>query len=194
MRAESQAIWSVYLDTASMHQINVDNKARSFCREAMTADEPHSAMFEPAQSQIFALMKYDSYSRFLKSPMYKECIVNEMEGKPILSPTPPTTATSKPSSGVKARLSVATRKGGGEATRSGSGETTNAGDEDDVSTPNSVEFGATSSNTLYSPANASQMTFSLNVSSNNLTPGQQSPSSSKEKKKMSTILPWTKGN
>lgn len=30
-------------------------------------------------------MKYDSYSRFLKSQMYKECIVNEMEGKPIIS-------------------------------------------------------------------------------------------------------------
>lgn len=30
-------------------------------------------------------MKYDSYSRFLKSQMYKDCIVNEMEGKPILA-------------------------------------------------------------------------------------------------------------
>lgn len=35
--------------------------------------------------KIFMLMKYDSYSRFLKSQMYKECIVNEMEGKPIIS-------------------------------------------------------------------------------------------------------------
>jgi hypothetical protein len=28
-------------------------------------------------------MKYDSYTRFLKSNMYKECIMNEMEGKSI---------------------------------------------------------------------------------------------------------------
>jgi hypothetical protein len=32
-------------------------------------------------SKIFTLMKYDSYSRFLKSQMYKDCIVYEMEGK-----------------------------------------------------------------------------------------------------------------
>ena len=29
-------------------------------------------------------MRYDSYSRFLKSQLYKDCIVNEMEGKPLL--------------------------------------------------------------------------------------------------------------
>ena len=28
-------------------------------------------------------MKYDSYPRFLKSNMYKDCIRNEMEGKAI---------------------------------------------------------------------------------------------------------------
>jgi hypothetical protein len=34
--------------------------------------------------KIFNLMRYDSYSRFLKSQLYKDCIVNEMEGKPLL--------------------------------------------------------------------------------------------------------------
>jgi hypothetical protein len=28
-------------------------------------------------------MKYDSYTRFLKSQMYKDCIVYEMEQKPL---------------------------------------------------------------------------------------------------------------
>jgi len=28
-------------------------------------------------------MKYDSYPRFLKSDMYKDCIRNEMQGKSI---------------------------------------------------------------------------------------------------------------
>ena len=40
-------------------------------------------MFEKAQSQIFQLMKYDSYTRFLKSNMYKDCIMSEMEGKSL---------------------------------------------------------------------------------------------------------------
>ena len=60
MRRESELIWSTYLDTASMHQINVDNKARSHCRDALASQQPNAAMFETAQSQIFALMKYDS--------------------------------------------------------------------------------------------------------------------------------------
>ncbi|CAF0915606.1 unnamed protein product [Brachionus calyciflorus] len=81
MKQVANEIWNTYLDTSSMCQINVDNKARSSCQEALQT--PNLSMFEMAQTQIFSLMKYDSYSRFLKSQMYKDCIVNEMEGKPI---------------------------------------------------------------------------------------------------------------
>lgn len=38
-------------------------------------------MFEKAQTQIFQLMKYDSYPRFLKSDMYKDCIRTELDEK-----------------------------------------------------------------------------------------------------------------
>lgn len=34
--------------------------------------------------QIFQLMKQDSYSRFLKSDLYKSYMMDEMEGKPLL--------------------------------------------------------------------------------------------------------------
>lgn len=31
-------------------------------------------------------MKFDSYTRFLKSPVYQECILAEVEGRPISDP------------------------------------------------------------------------------------------------------------
>jgi hypothetical protein len=81
MKQEANDIWHTYLDTSANCQINVDSKARVNCKEFL--DSPTSSMFQSAQLQIFTLMKYDSYSRFLKSQMYKDCIVYEMESKPM---------------------------------------------------------------------------------------------------------------
>jgi hypothetical protein len=77
MKEASKDIWTTYLDTSSLRQINVDSKARHQCESGL--NEPNNEMFELAQLQIFNLMKYDSYSRFLKSKSYKDCIINEME-------------------------------------------------------------------------------------------------------------------
>lgn len=38
--------------------------------------------------QIFNLMKMDSYARFLKSTLYQECILAEVEGRPLPDPCP----------------------------------------------------------------------------------------------------------
>ncbi|XP_053433906.1 regulator of G-protein signaling 12 isoform X6 [Nycticebus coucang] len=40
-------------------------------------------MFKEQQLQIFNLMKFDSYTRFLKSPLYQECILAEVEGRAL---------------------------------------------------------------------------------------------------------------
>nr|KAF6388621.1 regulator of G protein signaling 12 [Myotis myotis] len=40
-------------------------------------------MFKEQQLQIFNLMKFDSYTRFLKSPLYQECILAEVEGRSL---------------------------------------------------------------------------------------------------------------
>lgn len=50
MRKGADDIWNTYLDTSSMHQINVDNKARSHCKEAL--QNPNNTMFEMAQNQV----------------------------------------------------------------------------------------------------------------------------------------------
>lgn len=84
IRHEANLIWSTYLldtDDGSC-PINIDSRTRQECQQYLL-NKPHAHMFEKAQSQIFQLMKYDSYSRFLKSNMYKDCIMSEMEGKSI---------------------------------------------------------------------------------------------------------------
>lgn len=39
-------------------------------------------MFDQAQKQIFNLMKFDSYPRFLKSDIYKQCLSGNFEKPP----------------------------------------------------------------------------------------------------------------
>jgi regulator of G-protein signaling len=84
LRHHANLIWSTYLhDTEDGScPINIDSRTRQDCQQSLL-NKPHAHIFEKAQSQIFQLMKYDSYTRFLKSNMYKDCIMNEMEGKSI---------------------------------------------------------------------------------------------------------------
>jgi regulator of G-protein signaling len=84
VRQHANLIWSTYLhDTEDGScPINIDSRTRQDCQQSLL-NKPHAHMFEKAQSQIFQLMKYDSYTRFLKSNVYKDCIMNEMEGKSI---------------------------------------------------------------------------------------------------------------
>ncbi len=44
---------------------------------------PSPSLFAAAQKQIYNLMKFDSFSRFLKSDLYKEAMVAEMSGRPL---------------------------------------------------------------------------------------------------------------
>ncbi|CAF3785148.1 unnamed protein product [Rotaria sordida] len=84
IRNKANSIWSTYLhdtDDGSC-RINIDSRTRQECQQSLL-NNPNAHIFEKAQSQIFQLMKLDSYTRFLKSNMYKDCIMSEMEGKPI---------------------------------------------------------------------------------------------------------------
>ncbi len=44
---------------------------------------PTATLFAAAQKQIYNLMKFDSFSRFLKSDLYKESLVAEMSGRQL---------------------------------------------------------------------------------------------------------------
>ena len=50
MIIHANEIWNTYLDTSANYQINVDNKARSQCKENLL--KPNNEMFEAAQLQV----------------------------------------------------------------------------------------------------------------------------------------------
>lgn len=50
MKKVASEIWSVYLDTSSMTQINVDSKSRASCKDALL--NPNNKMFERAKTHV----------------------------------------------------------------------------------------------------------------------------------------------
>ncbi|XP_026544107.1 regulator of G-protein signaling 12 [Notechis scutatus] len=82
------------------------------------------------KKEIFNLMKFDSYARFLKSPFYQQCVLAEVEGRPVPDPQwVPNSPTLKSTFGPD-MFSVSTpRKLGGKA-KSGRSLNEESGEED----------------------------------------------------------------
>ncbi|NXY84946.1 RGS12 protein, partial [Alcedo cyanopectus] len=101
----AREIFSKFLCSKATTPVNIDSQAQ-------LADDilnsPHPDMFKEQQLQIFNLMKFDSYTRFLKSPLYQECILAEVEGRPLPDPQRvPSSPTSKHSiSSEKSNIST----------------------------------------------------------------------------------------
>ncbi|XP_072257097.1 regulator of G-protein signaling 14 [Pyxicephalus adspersus] len=77
---ESQRIYNEYLSSSALCPVNVDQQA-IITEEMLKKPSPH--LFKKQQQQIFNLMKFDSYARFVKSPLYQECMLSEVEGRPL---------------------------------------------------------------------------------------------------------------
>uniref|UniRef100_A0A8D0G8B6 Regulator of G-protein signaling 12 n=1 Tax=Sphenodon punctatus TaxID=8508 RepID=A0A8D0G8B6_SPHPU len=89
----AREIFNKFLCSKATTPVNIDSQAQ-LADDVLNA--PHPDMFKEQQLQIFNLMKFDSYTRFLKSPLYQECILAEVEGRPL--PVPqcvPSSPTSK---------------------------------------------------------------------------------------------------
>ncbi|XP_037820960.1 regulator of G-protein signaling loco-like [Lucilia sericata] len=80
-QAEALIIYTKHLSNGSFEPVNVDSKARSLVEQNLSNAEKN--LFHPAQKQIFNLMKFDCYQRFLKSDLYKQCLQAEKKGKPL---------------------------------------------------------------------------------------------------------------
>ncbi|XP_067414988.1 regulator of G-protein signaling 12 isoform X1 [Emydura macquarii macquarii] len=89
----AREIFSKFLCSKATTPVNIDSQAQ-LADDILNA--PHPDMFKEQQLQIFNLMKFDSYTRFLKSPLYQECILAEVEGRPLPDPQRvPSSPTSK---------------------------------------------------------------------------------------------------
>lgn len=95
---EAHNIYHEFLSSQALSPVNIDRQA--WLSEEVLA-QPRPDMFRAQQLQIFNLMKFDSYARFVKSPLYQECLLAEAEGRPLREPGSshlgsPDTARKKP--------------------------------------------------------------------------------------------------
>lgn len=77
---EAQNIIQRHLENGAPEPVNIDSKATSKTLEQLKT--ANADLFEAAQKQIFNLMKFDSYARFIKSEIYKHCLDCEMKKLP----------------------------------------------------------------------------------------------------------------
>ncbi|XP_028839504.1 regulator of G-protein signaling 14 isoform X2 [Denticeps clupeoides] len=80
LKVDALAIYKNYISDSAPSPVNIDDTART---EESTLQKPHPDMFQKAQQQIFKLMKFDSYSRFVRSQLYQNCMLADVEGKPL---------------------------------------------------------------------------------------------------------------
>ncbi|XP_061922135.1 regulator of G-protein signaling 12-like isoform X1 [Entelurus aequoreus] len=76
-------IYNSFLSSKATMPVNIDSQAQ-LADDVLTSPRPD--MFKTQQLQIFNLMKFDSYSRFLKSSLYQECMRSEVDGLPLPDP------------------------------------------------------------------------------------------------------------
>nr|XP_006820381.1 PREDICTED: uncharacterized protein LOC100375086 [Saccoglossus kowalevskii] len=91
MKACARDIYNKHLSKKANMPVNLDSQARQEVEAQLENPTPTLYNMQQKQgfmSKIFQLMKFDSYSRFLKSDLYRECMKAELEGKSLPIPPP----------------------------------------------------------------------------------------------------------
>ncbi|XP_018410486.1 PREDICTED: regulator of G-protein signaling 12 isoform X2 [Nanorana parkeri] len=125
----AREIFNKFLSSKATTPVNIDSQAQ-LADDILNA--PHPDMFKEQQLQIFNLMKFDSYTRFLKSHLYQECMLAEVEGRSLPDPQEiPSSPTSKHSvSSDRSNISTP-KKQLSKKTKSGRSLNEESGGEDD---------------------------------------------------------------
>lgn len=71
----AKEIYEKHLSNGATEPVNVDSAARNITE--INLNSGNKEMFATAQKQVFNLMKFDSYSRFIRSDLYKACLSAE---------------------------------------------------------------------------------------------------------------------
>ncbi|XP_056624832.1 regulator of G-protein signaling 14a isoform X3 [Triplophysa dalaica] len=106
LKKEARSIYDTFLSESSLHAVNIDDTAQT---EESSLETPTPDMFDKAQQQIFKLMKMDSYTRFVRSQLYQNCMLSCVEGRPlpnIGTPEPKSKASKRSSTPPSNRKSV----------------------------------------------------------------------------------------
>ncbi|XP_056456131.1 regulator of G-protein signaling 14 [Gadus chalcogrammus] len=82
LKASACSIYQTYLAASAPFAVNITDTAKN---QTQDLESPTPDMFDKAQSQIFKLMKMDSYRRFVRSPLYQSCSLASVEGRPLPS-------------------------------------------------------------------------------------------------------------
>ncbi|XP_051940797.1 regulator of G-protein signaling 12b isoform X1 [Hippocampus zosterae] len=123
----AREIYNSFLSSKATTPVNIDSQAQ-LADDILNAPRPD--MFKEQQLQIFNLMKFDSYTRFLKSLLYQACMLAEVEGRPLPDPYHiPSSPNSKHSTTGSDRSNLSTPKK--EDKRSKSGRSLNDDSRDD---------------------------------------------------------------
>uniref|UniRef100_A0A3Q3F741 Regulator of G protein signaling 12b n=1 Tax=Labrus bergylta TaxID=56723 RepID=A0A3Q3F741_9LABR len=113
----AREIYNSFLSSKATTPVNIDSQAQ-LADDILNAPRPD--MFKEQQLQIFNLMKFDSYTRFLKSLLYQECMLAEVEGRPLPDPYHiPSSPTSKHSTTGSDRSNISTPKKEEKKSKSG---------------------------------------------------------------------------
>ncbi|XP_051561359.1 regulator of G-protein signaling 12-like isoform X1 [Myxocyprinus asiaticus] len=122
----AREIYNSFLSSKATTPVNIDSQAQ-LADDILNAPRPD--MFKEQQLQIFNLMKFDSYTRFLKSYLYQECMLAEVEGHPLPDPYQvPSSPTSKHSTSSD-RSNLSTPKKVQDDKKSKSGRSLNSTDD-----------------------------------------------------------------
>lgn len=81
---EAEAIFEKHLAVGAPEAVNVDSQARNTTQDKLSSGD--RCLFVQAQKQIFNLMKFDSYARFIRSDLYKQCVQAEIANTPLPYP------------------------------------------------------------------------------------------------------------